>query len=29
VALSGGTLAAGPLPGGGFEVAASFPKESR
>jgi signal transduction histidine kinase len=29
VALSGGTLAAGPLPGGGFEVAATFPKEPR
>ena len=29
VVLSGGTLAAGPLPGGGFEVAATFPKEPR
>ncbi|MFC0434383.1 sensor histidine kinase [Kutzneria buriramensis] len=29
VVLSGGTLAVGPLPGGGFEVAATFPKESR
>ncbi|MEV6611486.1 histidine kinase [Kutzneria sp. NPDC051319] len=29
VVLSGGTLAAGPAPGGGFEVAATFPKEPR
>jgi signal transduction histidine kinase len=29
VALSGGTLSAGPCPQGGFEVAATFPKEHR
>jgi signal transduction histidine kinase len=29
VVLAGGTLAAGPLPDGGFEVAATFPKEPR
>jgi len=29
VALSGGTLTAGPLADGGFEVAATFPKEPR
>jgi signal transduction histidine kinase len=29
VVLSGGTLTAGPLAGGGFEVAATFPKEPR
>jgi signal transduction histidine kinase len=29
VVLSGGTLTAGPVAGGGFEVAATFPKEPR